>query len=256
MPNPFPGMNPYLERSYLWENIHNTFLLELRSALQPAIRPRYFVGMEHGVYIHEMPEDRYLRFAKPDLAVMKRQQDRPAASGATSTLEAPARLIIPQAVEEIRIPYLEIIDVKKNRVVTAIEVLSPTNKSGMDREVYLAKRHAYMKSEANFVEIDLLRRGDRMPVEGLPECASCIVVSRVSQRPQADVWPVKLRDRLPIIPIPLSERDAEVPLDLQEILNRVYDAGAFDLQIYSDDPDPPMSVEDAAWAKSLVPAEV
>ena len=64
--------------------------------------------------------------------------------------------------EEVREPYLTIIEpAAGDRVVTAIEVLSPTNKApGEGRDAYLQKRDEFWDAGANLVEIDLLRAGE------------------------------------------------------------------------------------------------
>ena len=100
--------------------------------------------------------------------------------------------------------FVEIRERDTCRVVTAIELLSPTNKNpGPDRELYLSKRLRYSQSDVHLVEIDLLRGGHRMPVEGLPACDCYVQVSRVEERPSVGLWPIMLRDPLPTIPIPL-----------------------------------------------------
>jgi hypothetical protein len=66
---------------------------------------------------------------------------------------------------------VEIRDRRDRRVVTAIEILSPTNKaSGPNRDSYLAKRRELLGSTTHFVEIDLRRGGQRPPLENLPDC--------------------------------------------------------------------------------------
>ena len=85
-----------------------------------------------------------------------------------------------------------------------IELLSPSNKrAGDDREQYLAKRRELLRTPAHLVEIDLLRGWTPMPQEGRPECDYSVMVSRAEKRRAADFWPIRLRDRLPVIPFPL-----------------------------------------------------
>ncbi len=79
--------------------------------------------------------------------------------------------------------------------MTVIELLSPTNKyAGPDREQYLVKRRELLASPVHFVEIDLLRGGPRMPMQDLPECDYCVLVSRVETRLDAGLWPIRLRE--------------------------------------------------------------
>src|SRR5207249_1598218 len=69
---------------------------------------------------------------------------------------------------EFREGFLEIREAHGDRqVVTSIEVLSPSNKRfGSEGWFeYLRKRQACLSGMVNFVEIDLLRRGRRMPMD-------------------------------------------------------------------------------------------
>src|SRR6202011_1559181 len=103
-----------------------------------------------------------------------------------------------------RVPFLEVRDRQGRELVAVIELLSPSNKRpGEDREQYLAKRRELLRSPAHLVEIDLLRGGPPMPLEDRPVCDYSVLVSRAERRPVAAFWPLRLRDRLPVIPIPL-----------------------------------------------------
>src|SRR5262249_52871330 len=160
-------------------------------------------------------------------------------------IAAPASVGMPVLVEEERLPYLEIRDRMKNEVVTILELLSPANKAtGPYRDQYLAKVQRILASGTNFVEIDLLRGGPRMPWERLSPCDYCVVVSRRADRigddPHADFWPIGLRERLPEIPVPLRPGEPEAKLDLQALVHRIYDAGQYQLFIYASDPEPPL----------------
>ena len=107
----------------------------------------------------------------------------------------------------------------------------------------------------HFVEIDLLRGGPRMPWLDMPACDYYAVVSRFEERPErAGFWPIRLRERLPEIPIPLRQGDADARLDLQQVLHRIYDAAGYAYHIYSGPPEPLLAAEDAAWAQQFLPA--
>jgi hypothetical protein len=181
----------------------------------------------------------------------------PFASGttvpSTGTAEAPARVRLP-AVDRERLSFIEIRDRDGWQLVTVIELLSPTNKyAGPDREQYLAKRHELLASTVHLVEIDLLRGGPRMPLENLPACDYCILVSRVESRPEADAWPVRLREPLPPVPIPLRSPHADAQLDLQQLLHRIYDGAGYEDYIYGGQPHPQLNTADTAWARQFVP---
>jgi hypothetical protein len=158
-------------------------------------------------------------------------------------------------VERIGLSYVEIRDRRSRRLVTVVELLSPSNKrAGSDREQYEYKRAEILASQTHLVEIDLLRGGDRMPFEEPVECAYCVMVSRYRDRPRAGLWTMGLRDPLPRVPVPLLDNDPDAELDLQMLLHRLYDTGGYADFIYDSEPDPPLSPEDAAWARGLIGA--
>ncbi len=252
MPSPFPGMNPYLEQEDAWHDFHESFMPLAREVLNTQVLPRYFVKIDEHIYIHELDEERRRFVGRADLAVTPASHTQPR-NVSTGIMEAPAQVLQP-AVDIERLSYLEVRDRQNRELVTIIELLSPSNKRlGLDRDQYLAKCAQLLSSSVNFVEIDLLRGGPRMPWLQLPACDYYGLVSRVNERPKADVWPAGLRGRLPIIPIPLRPGEPEASLDLQQILHRVYDSASYEAYIYSGEPNPPLLPEDAAWAKQLVP---
>ncbi len=195
---------------------------------------RYIVRVEEDVYMHEMSAEERQLAGRPDAfvaAAPERLGQAAAAGGA-----APVAATFVPAVQSDRLPYLEVVDRERWSVVTIIELLSPTNKAtGSDRTAYLAKRQQWQEGPAHFVEIDLLRAGRRLPLNGLPPCDYYALVSRAAERPRVGVWPVGLRDRLPTIPIPLAAGDADVPLDLRAALDRVYDEAGYARYIYAAD---------------------
>lgn len=253
MPSPFPGMNPYLENEYCWHDVHQHFIPHVVSMLVPQVRPNYIVTLDSHIYLHELgAEERKPRpFGKHDLAVSVSVGEHPLPSLPYSA-SLPCRVTM--AVDEEKDTYIQIRDRKTREIVTLIELLSPSNKQrGADREQYLAKRIQYLRSDANFVEIDLLRGGPRMPIEGLSPCDYVVLVSRADRRPEGEQFPIRLRDRLPVIPIPLRPPDPPATLDLQQAINDVYDAAGLEDYIYNDPPRPRLRPEDEAWADALIP---
>lgn len=87
--------------------------------------------------------------------------------------------------EDVTERYLDIRDLATGDVVTALEVLSPTNKRpGQGRQVYEAKRRQVLGSLTNLVEIDLLRTGAPMAMVGnVVDSDYRILVSASPQRP-------------------------------------------------------------------------
>lgn len=112
-----------------------------------------------------------------------------------------------------------------------------------------------LASAANFVELDLLRGGQRMPIKTLPPCDDYALVSRTAERPHVGLWPVGLREPLPLVPIPLRPGEAEPRADLKAVLDRVYDEAGYAYRIYGDGPPgPPLAADDAAWARGVLTA--
>ena len=252
MPSPFPGMNPYFERASCWSDFHNEFLTFLRRQLARQIAPDYIVQLENHVYIHEAPPEPRRLLGRPDLSVIA--PEAPVAGRpAVGLMEAPAEVQLP-ALDVERVAFLEIRDREGRELVAVVELLSPSNKRpGDDRSQYLAKRRALLRSGAHLVEIDLLRGWTPMPAANRPEADYSVLVSRADRRPLAGFWPIRLRDRLPVIPIPLRADDREARVDLQEVLHQAYDGPEYALFIYAGSPEPPLRAEDAAWAGQFLP---
>ena len=253
MPSPFPGMNPYFEQGDFWQDFHQEFLTTLRRQLVPQLDGAFFVQLEEHIYIHDLPPDERRFVGRADLSITA-ADDVGRGSAATGVLEAPTTLQLPDQDVE-RVPFLEVRDRRSRELLTIIELLSPSNKkSGADHEQYLAKRRELIRSPANLVEIDLLRGGRAMPAEPRPECDYSVLVSRAERRPNVDFWPIRLRERLPEIPIPLRNDVDDARIDLQETLHRAYDGPGYENFIYSGEPHPALSAEDATWARAFLPA--
>ncbi len=137
----------------------------------------------------------------------------------------------------------------ERRLVTCIEVLSPTDKRGLGREEYAVKRLQILSGSAHLVEIDLLRVGARFPTgEPLPEAAYFVFISHAEARGQVQVWPIALDQSLPLVPIPLLPSDEPVKLNLQQALRVVYDIIGYDELIdYNAPPPGPLTSAEAAW---------
>lgn len=256
MPSPFPGMNPYLEQEEAWHDFHQSFIPAAREALHAQLPPDYIVKVEYHLYIHELPAEERRLLGRADVA-LAHPPGGAAAAGASAVLAAPAYATVPPAVDVVKDVYLAVYDRDRREVVTVLELLSPSNKdNGSDREQYLGKRKQVFASNTHLVEIDLLRGGPRLPLDGLPHCDYYVLVSRSQDRPRVGVWPIALRERLPVIPIPLRVGDVELQLDLQNVLNRVYDAAGYARYVYKGLPKPPFTPADAAWAQQFIPAAV
>ncbi|MBI2806721.1 MAG: DUF4058 family protein [Planctomycetes bacterium] len=250
MPSPFPGMNPFLEREYTWKDFHDTLLFFIRGNLVPQVRPSFIVQIGEYLFVHEPSAEQRLLLGHADVSLSCNKDG--GSQTATATNVSPARIRLP-AVDIEEHLFLEILDCENLELVTVVEMLSPSNKKPRaDREHYLAKRANLLHSAAHFVEIDLLRAWPRMPMEPAHDCDYCITVSRVEDRPEANFWPLGLRDALPVIPIPLRPPRADASIDLQALLHQAYDSASYGDYLYGGTPFPPLSPDDAAWARSLI----
>jgi hypothetical protein len=224
MPSPFPGMNPHLEQEDTWHDFHERFIPLVATSLGAQLRPRYIVKIDKHIYVHQLAAESRRFVGRADVSLARgwdQAVPETGARSATGLLEAPARVRLPR-VDHEQLSYVEIRDRKSRDLVTVVELLSPTNKRmGPDREQYLAKRGEILSSPVHLIEMDLLRGGPPLPAEGRPDCDYSILVSRVELRPDADFWPIGLRERLPQIPVPVHAPDPDAQLDLQVILDRI-----------------------------------
>lgn len=252
MPSPFPGMDPYLEAPELWEDAHANLATELRAQLQPQLIPRYVAVLTPYVTYEDIAIG-MTSAVKPDVAVLVRQDP----TGATSLAPAtPAPLIGISTIADPEVPAksqrIEVRAVGTEELVTVIEILSPANKrAGTESfEAYQRKRRDLLRSPAHLLELDLLRRGVRWPLDtDLPPSPYFVFLSRASERPAVAIWPLAFREALPRVPVPLREPDPDVSVDLGAALARVYELGAYALRIdYRRAPPPPaLPADEDMW---------
>src|SRR6476619_3458534 len=158
MPSPFPGMDPYIESSEVWGDFHISMIAAMRAALNGVLPDRYAASADVHVWSVDPDTEASVLLGKPDVPVA---EEGPTGGVATKVrhARAPAKLRLRLRRRRSR-RYLRISEPRSNRVVTVIELLSPSNKAtGTDREAYLAKREEYLATGTNLVEIDLLRGG-------------------------------------------------------------------------------------------------
>jgi Protein of unknown function (DUF4058) len=252
MPSPFPGMDPYLERPDRWGGVHARLIAVLGEILTRQVAPRFFVDSEDTVYILAKG-DPARAFIRPDLALVDASSGAHNGS-ASSRISAPTLVAIPEFLE-VRLPHLTIIDSQDRRVVTTIEVLSPINKArdSSGQRDFLRKRRQVFSSHTHWLEIDLLRAGLRapdIPLNGDYYAA----LHRAGSTKGLEAWFCGLPSRLPTVAVPLVEPLEDVPLDLQEAVDTVYERYRYDTGIdYADDPPPP-SLHHAiiGWARDRV----
>jgi hypothetical protein len=250
MPSPFPGMDLYLE-GYLWSDVHNALASKIRAFLAPQLRPKYAVRLE--VYVVEdISPASEIGILYPDVEVLQIKQRRDVTSATLTsniaTTPAPLTLPVIQPIE-VRIPTVEIRDTANNVLVSCIEILSPVNKREPGLTDYRKKRQRLYNANVHLIEIDLLRRGNRpFNHPRLPDVPYLITLTRAGSG-VIDLWPLTLQDTLPTIPVPLREGEKDAVLELQAVLNAIYDEAGYDLSIdYTQPPPPPaLSNADTEW---------
>lgn len=252
MRSPFPGMDPFLENPELWSEVHSRLIVAIADDLTEQLSNRYRVAIEKRTYFSS--GDDSLLVGIPDVSVMSRvekSQPTELATRDTATLPStdPITVAVP-LIEETQERYLEVREVATGAVITAIELLSPKNKrSGEGRQAYERKRNQVLASLTHFIEIDLLRGGQPLPILGTVPSDYRILISRSDVRPSAQLFAFNVQQEIPSFPVPLAPGETEPLLNLQQIFQAVYQRGRYYLAVdYQKPIQPPLSAESAAWA--------
>jgi hypothetical protein len=249
-------MDPYIESPELWSDFHNDLASEIRAYLNRQIQPCYFARLTPYV-TYEVVEVGQAYGIRLDIGVWHLQPGPEVSSAGVATITpAPVESLVALEIP-LRLHRVEIRTTAQQQLVTVIEILSPVNKRPTHQayRAYLRKRRDLLRSEVHLLELDLLRGGERPPLERpVPAAAYYVVLSRAERRPRVEVWPIQLRDRLPVLPMPLLKPDPDVPLDLGAVVASVYERGAYAQQIdyHQPPPPPPLSSAEAEWLEKLL----
>lgn len=253
-------MNPYLESR--WYDFHTRLVAHASEQLNEKLpadlvaNTEERVAVEHeGIAVAESyrPD---VRIERPGGKSRNEYLTEPVEPGGVLT-EAAVKLIVAEPATE---RFIEIMETKTHRVVTVIEVVSPSNKRGPGLRTYRRKRRQLLGSNINIVEIDLVRKGNW---RALLQPHSCPPKQETPYRgtlrfasDPAAVYmiPFQLRQMLPKLPIPLRKDDAPVFLELQPLVNAVYERGRCGqvIDYTQPPPEPALSAEDAAWCDELL----
>lgn len=259
MKSPFPGMDPYLEQC--WPDIHASLIIYIRDQLEEQLPGNLIARVEERVVLEAEEEDP--RAVYPDVMITERTR-RSWQDGATPSLAtATEPIIVEYDAESATESFIHILEAGPGqRLITVVELLSLANKlPGEGQRQYRQKHGELRKAGISLVEIDLLRRGQRVlslapsrvPRRARTPYLACVRRGWLPRR--FEVYPIPLRALLPTLRIPLRETDEDVRLDLQAVVEHAYRKGRYALTLdYSEPPDPPLDSDDARWAKTIIKA--
>jgi hypothetical protein len=266
MPSPFPGMDPYLESPDWFPCLHDGLIFGILESLQTRLPEPYYAQSTQRVWL-ELSH----RSVEPDVNVIqpaRRISPWQTANGGVAVADeielAEPVVISVESIENdpFEEPFIEIRRRQGSdvRLVATIEVLSPANKTSGSpgREKYLTKQRETLAGQVHLIEVDLLRGGvhtTAVPRDIAIERAGAfdyhVSVHRFDRPVDFLVYPIRLEDRLPGIAIPLLPGDPEVPLCLQAVFERAYNAGPYRraLSYGEESIIPPPRAEQLDWAQ-------
>jgi hypothetical protein len=258
MKSPFPGMDPYLEP--FWSDVHNRIITYMCDAINDQLPGDYRAAIEQRVLISKSDEPP-ISERRPDVAILT-SRTRPSLPGQLALLEPvdDTFVRIMRTGDPLIQRSLKIIDTAQgDRLITAIEVLSPTNKlPGKPSLEYERKLDEYYNADASIVQIDLLRTGERHmsffgppPPRAFAEAHYYTTIYHVGKAHHFDVYPMQLHKPLPEIRIPLRQGESEIRVALQPLMDRVYHNGRFRID-YQQPLVPPLSDQESAWLAQRV----
>jgi hypothetical protein len=258
-------MDPYLESPDVFPSLHDALIVGLMETLQPRLPEPYFAQTREHVWLEVT--DRYI---EPDVTVSRSEgRDPQAASKPSGVAVAPHPRIRPVTVTLPTLEHRELsleIHTRQDpgfRLVTAIEILSPSNKTqGNQRhQEYVQKQRELLQGSVNLVEIDLLRGGTHTTAVPRTHALRAagpfdyhVCVHRFHRPGELQVYPIRLEDVLPEVDVPLLPADGTVRVDLQAVFTRACDGGPFRRRVrYGvDEIAPPLGAREREWAEKVL----
>lgn len=251
-------MDPFLEAPAVWRDFHNRFNNCWCEAVADALPDYYTAILDERVTL--VQEDlAEVRQVLPDVAISRWEgTDAPTADGKVASTATIEPVTVPYKVisDPLHESYIEIRHEPDRELVAVLELLSPTNKSGTGRGEYLNKRAAILRQGVHLLELDLLLGGERIPPEvDLPPGDYYAVLTRALERPPrlAEVYAWPIAHVLPTVPVPLRAPDADIHVNLAEVMNTTYERGRYAKSIrYRALPDCLMESRHRDWIKGQV----
>jgi hypothetical protein len=261
--SPFPGMDPFIEACGLWGDFHSHLIEKIGEKLADVAPEHYLVrtGERSYVVLVESEGKKSYPFL-PDVTITAPRARKKTSKKGSTALAEPVGEAEPVTMrafiqEEHRESFVEIYEASAGqRLVTSIEVLSPSNKRpGTEGwELYQCKRQSLLLGTVSLVEIDLLRGGQRMPMlDQRPDSPYTLLVARARAQ-LCQAWRAHYRRRLPVIPVPLAKPDPDVPLDLQPMIDEIYQRFRYLRSIdYRKPLTPPLDAAETGWLNQQLP---
>jgi hypothetical protein len=243
-------MDPYLEHPGFWRDFHQRFITYWCDWLADHLPDHYAVRIDERLgVVAEQPGGG--KTMLPDLSVSQAQplpETVPPETAVATLVREPVTLGLEYAEEETE-SFLRVYHRPDASLIAVLELLSPTNKEGDGRQLYLEKRNQLLRETVHLVELDLLLGGKRLPVRGnLPPGDYYAYVARGDQRPRCEVYGWKLTEPLTPIRLPLKPSDPDLVFDLPGLLAEAYRKGRYARDLpYSAPPPVPVSEENARW---------
>jgi hypothetical protein len=213
-------MDPYLEASPHWPVFQQGLVVGLGEVLQPSLGERYRLRTGSRCYVNEQ-----VLF--------------------TSILR-----------EEHKEEYVEIRQRSTDRLISALDIVSPANRTTTKgRQEYKKKREEIRKQGANLIEIELVLQGQScldISAEGLPEYDYAVSVCRARQQDRYEIYTTTVQKRLPRIRLPLAADDRDLIVDLQAVFTRCYDRFFTNKIDYRKDPPMLLKEADYKWLRQTV----
>ena len=264
MPSPFPGMDPYLEASDRFRDFHNSLIVSLKYDLQPRLPEGFFAQTNRRLWLEGGETAKY-----PDLGVSDETGggfDGYSASDLKASMTVGRPTVVDAPVPEPT--YETLLEIRRrvgreDQIVTALEVVSPTNKRPGDnaRGAYLQKQREYLASPISLIELDLLRGGTHVTAVASDELRATagrfdyhVCLRHAAAPGRFLTYPFTLRDPLPELPVPLGPDRTPLRLDLQAVFTSCFDLSRYREQLsYAAAPPPPrLSADDAVWCDELL----
>jgi hypothetical protein len=260
-------MDPYLESPDWFPCLHDSLIIGIMESLQARLPESYYAQSTQRVWLEVTH-----RSIEPDVDVIhssrrgaRWREDEGGVAVAEEVELAEPVVVAVEAIEHD--PFEEpLIEIRRKqgeevRLVASIEVVSPANKTpgNPGREKYQAKQREILAGQAHLIEIDLLRGGTHVtavPHEVAVARAGAfdyhVCVHRFDRPNEFFVYPIRLEQRLPGIAIPLLPGDPDIPLALQTVFDRAYNAGPYRRAVNygTDRIVPPLRPEQLEWVKA------